>query len=181
MASCLVLPAPTVLLLWEVDLINNVKIKDIPGFPYTIDEKGIVTNKKGQQISPELTRNGYLRVSLSNGVEQHKRFLVHRLVAEAFIANPDNLPQVDHRNENKQDNSVKNLRWSTALDNLNHSRVIEKASEAKYTRVRCITTGDTFESIKDAVEHYGLHHSNIVACCNGRRKFCGGMEWEYIV
>lgn len=60
------------------------------------------------------------------------------------------------------------------------SRVIEKASEAKFTKVRCITTGEVFNSIKEAAETYNLAHSNIVACCNGRRNKCGGMEWEYV-
>lgn len=58
--------------------------------------------------------------------------------------------------------------------------VIEKATEAKFVKVRCITTGEVFNSIKEASETYKLHHSNIVQCCNGQRLKCGGMEWEYV-
>lgn len=90
--------------------------------------------KKGLKLKPDKTRNGYLRVSLSNETTKHKRFSIHRLVAEAFIPNPDNLPQVDHKNEIKTDNRAENLRWSTPLNNLNHSKVIDKASIAKFKK-----------------------------------------------
>lgn len=159
----------------------NKRRRKIPDFPrYEVTTEGDVFNQSGLKLKPEKTRNGYLRVSLSNEKIKHKRMSVHRLVAEAFIPNPSNLPQVDHKNEIKTDNHVSNLRWSTPLGNLNHSRVIEKASEAKFTKVRCITTGEIFNSIKEAAETYNLAHSNIVACCNGRRNKCGGMGWEYV-
>lgn len=154
----------------------------IAGFPnYQIDEFGNVFNSKGIKLKPEVTNKGYLRVSLSNEIVKHKRFSVHRLVAEAFIPNPNNLPQVNHKDENKQNNYVGNLEWSTALDNLNYSGVIDKASIAKERKVKCVTTGKVYKSLKEAADEFGLHHSNLVACCNGRRKTCGGMIWKYVM
>lgn len=154
------------------------KISDFPN--YEVTTEGDVFNQKGLKLKPEISNAGYLRVSLSNDHVKHKKMSVHRLVAEAFIPNPDNLPQVDHKNEIKTDNRVSNLRWCTPLENLRHSRVIEKASKAKFTKVKCITTGEVFDSIKEADETYNLFHSNIVACCKGRRNKSGGMEWEYV-
>jgi hypothetical protein len=155
--------------------------RKIPGFPrYEVTTDGEVFNQDGLKLKQEKTNTGYLRVSLSNDSVSHKRISVHRLVADAFIPNPDNLQQIDHINEDKTDNRVENLRWSTPIDNLRHSGVIEKASVAKFTRVRCTTTGETYDSIKDAAIKYNLHHSNIVACCNGRRSKCGNMGWEYV-
>lgn len=155
--------------------------KKIPNFPrYEVTSDGEVFNKSGLKLKPDKTRNGYLRVSLSNESTKHKRFSIHRLVAEAFIPNPDNLPQVDHKNEIKTDNHIGNLRWSTPLDNLNHSSVIDKASIAKYRKVLCVTTGKVYNSVKEAADELGLYHSNIVACCNNRRHRCGGMEWKYV-
>lgn len=157
-----------------------IKKKRIPDFPnYSVNSRGEVFNQKGAKLKPNKSHNGYLRVSLSNDEVKHKHLSIHRLVAEAFIANPYGLPQVDHRNEDKTDNRLKNLRWVSPLDNLKHSHIIEKATVAKYRKVRCITTGEIYNSIKEASESLGIPHSNIVACCNGRRRKCGSLEWEY--
>ena len=150
-------------------------------FPnYNISEDGIITNSKGKIIKGEISNNGYRRVSLSNNEVKHKKMSVHRLVAETYIPNPHNYPEVNHKNENKLDNRVSNLEWCSTLDNLNHSRVIEKASVAKFRKVKCVTTGKIYNSIKEAADKLGLYHSNIIACCNGRRATCGGLEWEYL-
>ena len=150
-------------------------------FPnYTISEDGEIRNSKGKIIKGEISNTGYRRVSLSNNDVKHKKMSVHRLVAETYIPNPHNYPEVNHKNENKLDNRVDNLEWCSTLDNLNHSRVIEKASVAKFRKVKCVTTGKIYNSIKEASDELGLYHSNIVACCNGRRATCGGLEWEYV-
>lgn len=121
---------------------NRRTIKDFPN--YNIDRNGIVKNRKGRVIKPDISNTGYERVSLSNEDIKH------------------------------------NLEWSTPLHNLEHSRIIEKASVAKFTKIRCITTGKIYNSVKEAADEFGLAHSNIVACCNGRRSKCGGLEWEYV-
>lgn len=152
----------------------------VSGFPaYTVDKRGNVYNSKGKILKPSVSNNGYSMVSLSNRSTKHKRFLVHRLVAMAFIPNPNNLTQVNHIDRDKTNNNVENLEWCTPLENLLHSNVIEKASKAKYRKVRCVTTGKMYSSIKEATVDMGLSHSNIVACCTGRRNKCGGVEWEY--
>jgi hypothetical protein len=154
----------------------------IEGFPqYRVDRHGNVYNSKKTLLKPYIEQNGYLRVSLSNETTKHKRFTIHRLVASAFVPNPDNFPQVNHINEDKKDNTVENLEWCSPLSNLTHSHVIEKASVAKERAVKCITTGEVYPSIKQATQAYMVHHSNIVACCNGRRKSCGGVKWEYVI
>lgn len=157
---------------------DREKIDNFPNYEITRDGK--VYNKDGKLLKQEETRKGYLRVSLNNETLKRKRESVHRLVAETFIPNPNNYSQVDHINENKKDNRVENLRWVTPLENLNHSGVIEKASIAKFRKVECITTGEVFNSVKEAEEKYNLSHSNIIACCNRRRKTCGGFRWKYI-
>lgn len=155
--------------------------KRIKYFPnYTIDTDGIVRNKNDQIIKPEVTKNGYERVSLCNKRIKHKRMTVHRLVAKAFIPNPDGLSQVNHINENKRDNNVENLELVTPLQNLEHSNIIDKASKAKFTKIECVNTGKIYNSIKEVEDIYGLAHSNLVACCNGRRHTCGGLKWKYV-
>ena len=159
-------------------MIDAVPIKGFES--YSVDVQGNVYNRWGKKIRPELSRNGYLRVSLSNKTMKHKKFLVHRLVAEAFIANPEGKTQVNHKDEDRTNNCADNLEWVTPLENLNYSNVIEKASNANQKKVRCITTGVVYDSFKDIEKEFGLSHANLVACCNGRRKTCGGLKWEYL-
>lgn len=158
-----------------------MKTKIVDNFPnYIITDDGRVFNQKGKELKPDLSNNGYLRVSLSNNTVSHQKFLVHRLVAKAFISNPNDYPQVNHINEIKTDNRVENLEWCTPLENLNHSGIIDKASIAKFTKVHCDTTNEDFNSIKEASEKYHLNHANIVSCCKGNRKTAGEKKWSYI-
>ena len=152
----------------------------IDGFPeYRVDRSGNVYNSKQQILKPDVSSKGYLRVSLSNATIKHKRFLVHRLVAQAFIPNPEKLAQVNHIDGDKANNNAENLEWCTPLANLLHSDIIAKASKAKERKIRCVTSGKIYSSINEAVCELGVSHSNIVACCAGRRNKCGGMEWKY--
>lgn len=160
--------------------IENQEVRQINGFPnYFVSSDGKVFNIRGKELKPSIGRNGYARVSINNKNEKHVRKSIHRLVAETYIPNPNNYPQVNHKNMDRTDNRVENLEWCTCIYNLNYSNVIEKASIAKQRRIICISTSEKFDSIKSACEKYNLHHANLVACCNGRRKKCGGMEWAY--
>ena len=87
---------------------------------YLIYPDGRVQNKKTKRIlKPRLSKKGYLVINISkNNIKKH--FSIHRLVAQHYITNPDNLPQVDHINRNRQDNRVCNLRWATASQNSNN-------------------------------------------------------------
>lgn len=95
--------------------------KKINGFEdYYITSWGrIFSTKVGMFLNPYLTEKGYLRIDLRIGKQKiHKK--VHRLVAEAFIPNPDHKPQVNHIDGNKQNNSISNLEWCTNLENVQH-------------------------------------------------------------
>lgn len=87
--------------------------KDVPGYVgfYKVSNLGRVKGKKGI-IKPILTR-GYLTVLLCKNSNQHKHHFVHRLVGLTFIANPENKPEIDHKDGNALNNNVDNLRWVT--------------------------------------------------------------------
>lgn len=76
--------------------------------------------KPGRILKPGAKENGYLHVGLSNGLNVEKHAHVHRLVAKAFIPNPNNYPEVNHKNMNKADNRVENLEWCTPRYNKAH-------------------------------------------------------------
>ena len=103
-------------------------IKDMIGYEgrYSICDNGEIRNKHGKTLGGYVSEKGYHYVKTYYG----KKHRVHRLVAQAFIANPNEYPQVDHKDENKSNNSVDNLRWCT--DAMNKDYHHEKHGKGKH-------------------------------------------------
>ena len=103
-------------------------IKDYPGY-YISEDGKIYSYKTGViiELKPQLKKNGYLQIGLHNkGI--HRYVTIHRLVAEAFIPNPDNLPEVNHKDEDKSNNRINNLEWCTGSYNSRHGSRISRIS-----------------------------------------------------
>lgn len=97
------------------------------------------TIKEERMLKPRVSKNGYLYVHLRNG-NISKYVKIHRLVAEAFIPNPDNKPQVNHINGNKLDNTVDNLEWVTASENTMHAFKLGLFTITRDNKGRIIST-----------------------------------------
>lgn len=145
---------------------------------YQVSDTGLVrTTKTGRILRPAVSKHGYERVCLFK-MDRESRYRVHRLVAMAFIPNPDNLPQVNHIDGNKRNNYVSNLEWVTGEENMHHAKVHglraghEKFCESKRKRVIAtnVETGEriVFESILAAKKAIGTNH--IQAVLKGQRK-----------
>ena len=135
-------------------------------------------------LKPRKTNNGYLRVSLCKDGHT-KQTLVHRLVAKAFIPNPNNLKTVNHKDEVKTNNTVGNLEWISQKDNLNYGTHNKRVGEALSKKVQMFdkSTGEllaTFPSTCEAERVTGINHGNISKCCKGNRWSVGGYIWRYI-
>ena len=160
-------------------IMQNEIWKDAPGFPgYQVSNAGRV--RSFYRVLATDSIKGYYRVRLyRNG--RVSRIYIHRLVAMAFVPNPDGLPQINHKNEIKTDNRVENLEWCTAKYNNAYGTGRERAAKSRSKAVGQYTTGGilvaTYDRIKDAREKYGSH---IFSVLSGKRKTAGGFVWKYI-
>ena len=127
---------------------------------------------KGQILKP-IERNGYLYACLCKH-NKRTRYAIHRLVADAFIPNYDNLPQVNHRDENKANNRVENLEWCTADYNNRYSDIYKKGADAvKIPVVQYTKDGKKvaeYPSMLRASELTGIPVTSISACVKNKRQ-----------
>ena len=205
---------------------------DIVGYEglYMVSSLGNIKSlKKGLIRKQSDNGNGYKCISLYKN-NKSKTFYVHRLVAQAFIPNPNNLPQVNHKDENPSNNCVNNLEWCDSKYNSNYGnhnkklseahtgkvlteehkeniskaskecwqdeeyrqKVInartgtkhseetkEKMSKSAKQKVRCIDTGEVFNSMQEAGEKYNRSYTNLGRAIRNNKTFAG-LHWEFI-
>lgn len=159
-------------------------LTDIPGFEgYQISEDGrVFSTKSGKYLSGKIDKYGYRVYSLSiDGKAYHRT--AHRLVALTYIDNPDNLPCVNHINENKLDNRVENLEWCTAKYNNNYGTRNERLSRTRCNNPVVQTLPDgtevCYKGVKDAWRKTGIGWSQIAKACRGVIKMTHGTKWRY--
>lgn len=145
-------------------------------------------SKQGKIALGYTDHKGYKTIYLYDKPRHGKWYKVHRLVAYTFIANPNNLPQINHKDENKANNRVDNLEWCTNDYNLHYGTKISRAAE---TNRCCETTSkkvysiddngfiEYFDSINEAERQTGICHANISRTIMGRTKHAGKREWYY--
>ena len=163
-------------------------MKKIEGFDkYYISKTGQILDvdynktKKAKLLKQQTTLDGYKFVQLSkNGKIYNKK--IHRLVAEAFIPNPNNLPQVNHKDENKTNNNVVNLEWVTAKYNTNYGTRTQRAVNKRKKKVLAYSLNGDFlfelDSMSSA-EKLGFSQGHISLCCSGKRHKHKNIIWKY--
>ena len=153
-------------------------MKDIKGYEglYAITSCGKVWSYRAQKfLKPTKGTCGYLIIVLHKNGER-KTCLIHRLVAEAYIPNPENKTDVNHKNEIKTDNYVNNLEWTTHKENMYYGTLKVRITKPVY----CEELDKYFPSINEAAHQLGIDQGSISKCCRGNRKTCGGYHWRYI-
>lgn len=159
--------------------------KDVVGYEnlYKVSNLGNVKNcLSGRILKLSNDKDGYKLINLrKNGVR--KTYKVHRLVAQAFIPNPQNLPFVNHKDEIKSNNRASNLEFCTQKYNLNYGTAQERKAKAKSKPVLQYDKNKNFvkeyTSIMDASRKTGIDFSNICKICKGKYKTAGGYIWKY--
>lgn len=175
----------------KVDSLPGEQWKEIEGYEglYAVSTTGRVYSfRRGIIMSGGLVK-GYWQVCLTkNGVQTN--FYVHRLVAAAFIPNPDNLPIVNHIDEDKTNNNIENLEWVTYQENTLHSLANCKKQEGQKKRgpkgkkVNQYSIDgiflQTWSSMTEAAKALNISPSSISLCCKGRYGSAGGFIWRKI-
>ncbi len=136
-------------------------------------------------LKPKKHNKGYLQIQLIKG-RKNKTFTIHRLVAEAFIPNPDKLPYVNHKDENKQNNNVNNLEWCSSSYNALYSMNLHPDRKRKPTYYQKINQLDlngnvvrTWENARSIFIQTGMSDWSIAECCRGKRHTAYGYKWQY--
>ena len=157
-------------------------MKDIKGYEnsYSVTSCGKVWSHKSKRfLKPFKTKDGYLQVELcKNGME--KKYLLHRLVANAYIPNINNLPQVGHDDDIKEHCYIKNLYWTTQAENNAHNDRIEKIASKERKPVYCVELNRIFDGQSVAARELNIGQANISLSCRDKRKTAGGFHWRYI-
>ena len=189
--------------LYQVSNFGRVKSLDkVIKNQYNINT-GTFTNERiihGKILTPHYSNGtGYYQVTLSGQKHKTKQANIHKLVAEAFLPNPDKLPVINHIDENKLNNNVNNLEWCTQKHNINHSNKLHPGRISEYNtnnpkrsyKVLCVETGKIYPSASEAARQTGLSQGTISNVCRGAKvkdsrgnyytvQTTGGYHWKYI-
>ena len=161
-------------------------IKDYPNYQISnlgrVKSLGNNKTRKEKILKSYKNNKGYLKVDLyKEGVI--KKYYIHRLVASAFLDNPNNLPQVNHKDEDKTNNCVDNLEFCTSQYNINYGTRTKKQIKSKSKTILQFTKQDEFvkkwDNLIQIKKELGFDCSSIIKCCKGKLKTCGSFIWRY--
>lgn len=161
--------------------------KDIEGYAglYQVSNMGNVKSlnynktKRERILKAEKDVGGYLRVALrKQGTQKH--YKIHRLVAEAFIPNPNNYKQVNHIDEDKTNNSVDNLEWCSAKYNSSYGTRTHRITKKNSKQVLFVEVNNIYQSAKQIEKEFGFPHQSISKVCTGKRKTYKGLHFKFV-
>lgn len=160
--------------------------RDIIGYEglYQVSNLGNVRNFRTKKVlKGGCDLGGYRIVSLrKNNIQKTKT--VHRLVAKAFIPNPDGLPCINHKDENKLNNNVENLEWCTYQYNNNYGTFTERRVKKRYKKVQQYDMNGNFikefTGLVNAQKETGINRNNITSVSKGKRNHAGGYKWKVL-
>lgn len=166
--------------------------KDIPNYEglYQVSNLGRVKSfrkstkyhcKNEYILKPNIASHGYAEVTFYKNTIRHK-FLIHRLVASAFVPNPDNLPQINHKDENRTNNTADNLEWCTAEYNNAYGTARIRSIDTKSIPIEQVTFDGkiiaVYRSTRIAAEILGINKGTLKSAINKHYQF-KGYYWQY--
>lgn len=156
-------------------------LKQILNGDYLIARDGKVFSVKNKKFLHQADNgHGYKSVCVCISGKP-KKYYVHRLVAEAFVKNPNQYPEVNHIDENRANNNADNLEWCTSKYNKNYGQRAEKFGRKRGIPVICLETGEEYYSCGEAERKTGIRRTDIHSCCTKYRnaQSAGGFHWAF--
>lgn len=150
---------------------------DIEGYELTVSDDGRVWGKSGRELKPGVLKNGYKFVVIYPN-KKLNTICVHRLVAIAFLQNPNNLPCVNHKDGNKMNNNVSNLEWCT--HQYNNQQAVYQGLKGDNKPVICIETGKVFISGWECSRQMNITQAGVSAACRGKIKTYKGYHFKFV-
>lgn len=168
---------------WDGGPPDDASWRPVKGFEeqYLVSDDGRIYSLVKKRLRATPLHKGYPIVMLYKN-DGHRGYTkqVHRIVAEAFIPNPDGKRTVNHINGDRSDNRVENLEWASYREQIEHRFNILKSTKTSNRPVLCLDTGETFASISEAAQKKKSSRSRIWDVCNGNKKHAGGFRWKYL-
>lgn len=175
---------------YEVSSYGNVRSKTRTIKISTKTGKSYNQTRRGEPIKAFDDGHGYMHIRLRKDNKTYNT-KVHRLVAKAFIPNPDKLPEVNHINGDKQDNRIENLEWVSASSNCLHAAYELCNTKPRPKTVLCVETGVIYRSCMDAQRDTGIHNTSISLAAREKEvvdsrgykykiQTAGGFHWRYL-
>lgn len=147
-----------------------------------VDKLGRTTQVKEKVLKQQIDKDGYFRVTITTGFKKPKFYPVHRLVAQTFIKNKNNLPCVNHKDQNKLNNNVNNLEWCSVAYNNNYGNRQERVSKTQGRKIIGTNNTETleFNSAREAGKFLHKSSANISECANGKHNQMYGYKWRWV-
>ena len=169
----------------DEDLLNEIW-KPIAALhnKYEASTFGRIRNTKTLHIKTIIFDGNYCKFGYDysvNKVRYKGWYRVHRAIAETFLPNPDNLPQVNHKDENKTNNNVWNLEWCSRKYNMNYGTMRERGARKIGKAVQCIETGITYWCANEAERQTGIWATHIREACKNNKRTAGGYHWQNVM
>lgn len=167
----------------EMEVFKDICYNEYTKERYKVSVYGTVINKKTNRTLNPFIRSGYPTVLIPVGAGKVKHFPLHKLVASAFLPNPLNLPQINHKDQNKLNPCLSNLEWCTCQYNVNYGDAIYRRSVRRMghaPEVVCVENGNIYLNQSQAAQALGLDQGNMSRALSGRGRSVGGYHFRWL-
>ena len=167
----------------EIEIYKPITYNSYTAARYEVSNLGRVRNRRNGRILTNIARPSYASVILQIGNGQQKSFYVHVLVAKYFLPNPNGLPEINHKNQDKMDPKFSNLEWCDRRYNMAYGDVVDRIIAGLVNHspeFMCMETGMIYNNQSQAARELGVNRYNLNSVLAGRRRSVSGLTFKWL-